>query len=76
MVHGQVLLACAKSHLSTIDNEPKNFIKDESGTVIGIASSYWDFVISGVVGNSPGIKIVDNYWYICANTGVPEEEQV
>ena len=76
VVHGQVLLACAKSHLSTLENEPKDFIKDESGTVIGVVSTYWDFVLSGIVGKSPGIKIQDNYWYICKDTGVPEEEQV
>lgn len=76
VVHGQVLLACAKSHLSTLDNEPKDFITDESGTVIGVVSTYWDFVLSGIVGKSPGIKIQDNYWYICKDTGVPEEQQV
>lgn len=76
VVHGQVLLACAKSHLSTLENEPKDFIRDESGTVIGVVSTYWDFVLSGIVGKSPGIKIQDNYWYICKDTGVPEEEQV
>lgn len=76
VVHGQALLACAKSHLSTIDNEPVDFITDESGTIIGVASTYWDFVLSGIVGHSPGIKIVDNYWYICDNVGVPVEEQV
>lgn len=76
VVHGQVLLACAKSHLSTLDNEPKDFITDESGTVIGVVSTYWDFVLSGIVGKSPGIKIQDNYWYICKDTRVPEEQQV
>jgi hypothetical protein len=76
VVHGQALLACAKSHLSSLDNEPTEFITDESGTIIGVISTYWDFVLSGIVGNSPGVKIIDNYWYICKNTGVPEEEQV
>ena len=76
VVHGQTLLACAKSHLSTLENEPTEFITDESGTAIGVISTYWDFVLSGIVGDSPGIKIIDNYWYICKNTNVPEEEQV
>lgn len=76
VVYGQVLLACAQSHLSAPENEPKDFIRDEGGTIIGVVSTYWDFVLSGVAGRSPGIKIIDNYWYTCEDTGVPEDQQV
>ena len=61
VVHGQVLLACAKSHLATVENEPKNFIFDENGNITGVVSEYWDFVLSGIKGETPGIKIEDNY---------------
>ena len=67
VVHGQCLLACAKSHLSSLDNEPNEFKRDAYGNIIGVVSNYWDFVLSGVGGKSPGIKIVDNYWYTCDN---------
>ena len=40
VVHGQVLLACAKSHLSTLDNEPINYIYDENHNVIDVVSNY------------------------------------
>jgi len=40
VIHNQVLLVCAKSHLSTISNEPVNFIYDEQGTVVGVESAY------------------------------------
>lgn len=78
VVHGQVLLACAKSHLATPENEPKNFIKDENGNIIGIASNYWDLVISGINGVSPGIRINQETrnWEICSNVSVPLEEQI
>ena len=61
VVHGQTLLACAKSHLSTLENEPIDYIRDERGTIIGVVSAYWDFVVSGIIGKSPGIKIENNY---------------
>ena len=76
VVHGQVLLACAKSHLSTIDNEHINLIQNDRGDIIGVASTYWDFVLSGLNGKSPGLKIQDNYWYICDDISVPESQQV
>lgn len=76
VVHGQCLLACAKSHLSTLENEPIEYIKDERGTIIGVVSTYWDFVLSGIQGKTSGIKIVDNYWYICDDVNLPEDKQV
>lgn len=76
VVQGQALLACAKSHLSTLDNEPKDWILDDRGNIVGVASTYWDFVLAGIKGNSPGFKIIDNYWYICEDVSVPEEQQV
>lgn len=78
IVNEQVLLACSKSHLSTLENEPKDFIRDDSGTVIGIVSEYWDFVLSGINGVSPGIRInQENYhWEICDNISLPEEKQI
>jgi len=76
VVHDQVLLACAKSHLSSTENEPIDYIKDDGGNVIGIASIYWDFVMSGIHGKSPGIKIIDNYWYTCDDTKLPPEQQI
>lgn len=76
VVHGQCLLACAKSHLSTVDNEPTQYIYNSNGDICGVASTYWDFVIGSVSGASPGVKIIDNYWWICDNVSVPEEEQI
>ena len=76
VVHDQVLLACARSHLATLENEPNQYIKDENGLVTGIVSEYWDFVLAGICGRSPGIKIVDNYWYTCEDTNLPVEKQV
>lgn len=76
VVHDQVLLACAQSHLSSLDNEPIKYIRDERGTIKGVVSVYWDFVLSGIKGNSPGIKIVDKYWYTCEDTLLPEDKQV
>ena len=76
VVHDQVLLACAKSHLSTLENEPTEYITDEYGVIIGVVSTYWDFVLSGINGKSPGVKIIDNYWYICDDIDLPEESQV
>ena len=62
VVHDQVILACAKSHMASLENEPKDFLFNENGDVIGVVSEYWDFVLSGVKGKTPGIKIEDNYW--------------
>ena len=78
IVKDSVLLICAKSHLSTSANEPTSFIKDELGNIVGVNSEYWDFVIAGFKGKlqAIGIKIVDNYWYTCNDTSVPEEEQI
>lgn len=85
VVYKNVLLACAQSHQAERSNEPVDFIYDKSGSVIGIRSRYWDFVLSGVKGSSPGIKIgEDKYWYICddienpnwINTGVKAEPDI
>ena len=76
VVHGQCLLACAKSHLSTVDNEPTQYVYNSNGDPCGVASVYWDFVLGSVSGASPGVKIVDNYWWTCSNVSVPEDEQV
>lgn len=76
VVHDQVLLACAKSHLSTVENEPIEYIKDERGDITGVVSTYWDFVLSGIRGDSASVKIVDNYWYVCNNANDPEESQI
>ena len=40
VVHDQVLLACAKSHLATLENEPTQFIKNDVGRIIGVVSNY------------------------------------
>ena len=76
VVHDQVLLSCAKSHLSTSDNEPTEYLYDENGIICGVISKYWDFVLSGIRGNSSGIKIIDNYWYVCNNTNDAPQHQV
>lgn len=47
VVHDQILLACAKSHLSSIENEPIDYIRDKYGSIVGVNSPYWDFVLSG-----------------------------
>ena len=76
VVHGQSLLACAKSHLSTIDNEPTQYTYDDHGNISGVISIYWDFVLGSVTGASPGVKIEDNDWWICNDISVPEDQQV
>lgn len=63
------LLACARSHFSTLDKEPKDFIYDDNGSAIGIASRYWDFVLCGLKGVSPRIKVKDGSWWISYNNG-------
>lgn len=76
VTHGQNLLACAKSHLSTVDNEPTQYVYNERGDISGVASIYWDFVLGSVKGADPGIKIEENYWWICDDISLPEDEQV
>lgn len=41
------LLACAKNHISSLENEPKDWIVSDEGQITGIVSTYWDFVLSG-----------------------------
>lgn len=73
VVYNNVLLACAQSHQADVNNEPSEFIYDRNGTVIGIRSRYWDFVLSGMRGASPGIKIGENrHWYICNDVENPD----
>ena len=69
IVKDNCLLACARSHFSTVDNEPKDFILDSDGVPIGIASRYWDFVLSGRKGITPLIKIEDGAWWVSYNNG-------
>ena len=70
IVKGNCLLACAQSHYATSDNEPKDFIFDENGIAIGIASRYWDFVLSGTKGNTPKLKVeADGAWYVSYDYG-------
>ena len=40
VVHDQILLACAKSHLSSIENEPIDYIRDKYGSIVGVNSPY------------------------------------
>lgn len=61
VVYNGALLNCSKSHLSTEDNKPSDFVYDYNGTVIGIQSDYWNFVLSGINGKTPGVKIKDDY---------------
>lgn len=69
IVKDNCLLACAQSHYATIDNEPKNFLYDEYGTPIGIASRYWDFVLTGLKGIPPRIKVEDDSWWVSYDDG-------
>ena len=52
VVHNNVLLACTKSHLSSVENEPINYVVDSRGTIVGVNSDCWDFIIAGIVGKS------------------------
>ena len=63
------LLACSKSHFSTIDNEPKDYIYNSEGVIVGISSRYWDFVLSGSKGTAPRIKIEDNSFWVSYDDG-------
>lgn len=48
VTHNRCVLMCSKSHMSTIENEPKDFIFDENGYCIGIDSDYWELVLPGL----------------------------
>lgn len=61
------LLKCIKSHLSTINTEPKDLIFDDSGACIGVNSEYWEFVLSGIMGNVTKDDIIEMLGYIPAN---------
>lgn len=74
IVKDNCLLACSQSHFATADNEPKDYIYDENGTKIGIASRYWDFVLAGLKGNIPKLKSVDGILYISYDKGETWEE--
>ena len=47
VVYEQALLACAKSHTSTVNNLP-TLIRNESGNITGVESPYWDLVFSAM----------------------------
>lgn len=64
IVKDNCLLACSQSHFATLDNEPKNFILDSNGSPIGIASRWWDFVLTGIRGYTPKIKVEDDTWWV------------
>ena len=74
IVKDNCLLACAQSHFATLDNEPKDFIYDTEGSKIGIASRYWDFVLAGIKGNIPIIKVEDEAWWVSYNDGTTWEK--
>ncbi len=57
VVHGPVLLACKQSHKASIDNEPTEYTYDTYGNPTDVISSYWDFVLCGIRGKDPGIRI-------------------
>lgn len=52
-----VLVACAKSHLSTIDNCPDDYLYSSTGYINGIISSYWDFVMAGKIGENGRVYV-------------------
>lgn len=70
VVKDNCLLACAQSHFATLDRMPKDWIYDEHGITIGIASRYWDFVLCGLHGKSPKIKIENQKWYVSYDEGL------
>lgn len=80
VVHNNVLLACSKSHLANIDNKPTDFIYDERGTIIGINSDCWDFVLAGILGKEGKIYL-PSYdkdtglltWHLISNDEAEEE---
>lgn len=63
VIYGPVLLACKQSHKASIDNEPKEYIYDVYGNPTDVISSYWDFVLCGIRGKDPGIRINPNNWH-------------
>lgn len=69
VVKDNCLLACSQSHFSTLDNEPKDFILDSKYNPIGITSRWWDFVLAGIKGYAPKIKVEDNIWWISYDDG-------
>ena len=69
IVKDNCLLACSQSHYATVDNEPKDFIYDDHGIVTNIASRYWDFVLTGIKGNTPQLKIENDQWWVSYDDG-------
>ena len=68
------LLVCAKSHLSSLENKPVEFVTNERGDIKGVISKYWDFVCSGINGKSPGLRVNDNNEIeYCEDTSLPEQ---
>ena len=50
------LLVCTKSHMSSSENEPVNWVVS-GGEKFGILSDYWDLVLSGTPGESGGVYL-------------------
>lgn len=69
IVKNNCLLACSQSHFATLENEPKNYIYDTNGQIIGISSRYWDFVLAGVRGITPRIKVENDALWVSYNEG-------
>lgn len=74
IVKDNCLLACSQSHFATTDNEPKDFIYDSDGLKIGIASRYWDFVLTGIKGDTPYFKVENGFLYVSYDEGQTWEE--
>ena len=69
VVKDNCLLACARSHFSTLDNEPKDFLYDKDFSKVGISSQYWDFILSGIRGLAPQLKVENDAWWVSYDEG-------
>lgn len=56
VVKDNTLLACTKSHMSSSENEPTEWVI-EDGQKRGVISDYWDLVIAGVPGKQGGVYL-------------------
>lgn len=66
VVYNNVLLRCKKSHLSSSISKPTQFIYN-NGSVVGINSDFWDFVLSGFSGLGNNIQ----HYYNCDISEIP-----
>ena len=67
------LLVCKKSHFSSNGNKPVlNY--NSRGDAESVSSEYWDLVLTGIHGKSPGIRInpETGHWEICEDTTVED----